>query len=148
LRAPRGLGYVILLVLLWSPCLVQGLQSFLQLFLRVPDLSPMFGCWKPFQSDAEQSISEDSYAMLLSASITRVSLIMSWIGACPWFGFKVDLKIGWPFLQSLLHLCVCIAFRREKFGAKSFVVELVSLYLHWGSCLAHLQVPCFPLLGI
>ena len=30
---------------------------------------------------------------------------MSGIGACPWDGFQVGPVIGWPFLQSVLHLC-------------------------------------------
>jgi hypothetical protein len=30
---------------------------------------------------------------------------MSGIAACPGDGFPVELVVGWPYLESLLHLC-------------------------------------------
>ena len=41
--------------------------------------------------------------------------------------------VGWPFPQSLLHICPCISCRQDKFWIESFVGGLVSLLLHWVS---------------
>ena len=43
---------------------------------------------------------------------------------------------GWPFLQSMLHFCPCTSFRQDEFWVESFMGGLVSLSLHWESCLA------------
>jgi len=48
---------------------------------------------------------------------------MSWIGACPWDGFRVGPVIGCTYLQSLLHSC--ISFRKDKFWTESFVGGVV-----------------------
>ena len=61
---------------------------------------------------------------------------MSGIGDCPWDGSQIGLVIGWSIPQSLLHPCPCISCRQSEFWAESFVGGLVSLSLHWGSCLA------------
>jgi hypothetical protein len=66
----------------------------------------------------------------------RVFFIVSGICACLWDGFQVGPVIGWPFLQSLLHLCPCISYSQDTFWVENCVDELVSLFYHWGSCLA------------
>jgi hypothetical protein len=111
---------------------IQSLQSFL---LWVPNLHPFFGCGCLYLSEsaAGWSLTEDS--LLLSASIT-VSLVVLSIGACPWDESQVKSVIGWPPPQSLLHPHACISCRQDKFWVESFVGGLVSLLLHWGSCLA------------
>ena len=88
----------------------------------------MFDCGDlhRFQLAVGWSLSEDSYARFLSASIT-VSLIVSGVGIYPWDGSQVGTLIGCPFLQSLFHLCPYISFRQDKFWVKSFVGRLVSL---------------------
>lgn len=58
------------------------------------------------------------------------------IGACLWHGTQVGAVIGWTLSHSLLHLCLCISFRQDKFWVKGVLGELVSLSLTWGSCLA------------
>jgi hypothetical protein len=52
---------------------------------------------------------------------------MSGIGAYPWDGSQIELVIGWPFLESLFHLCPCISFRQVNFGVESFVEGLKAL---------------------
>lgn len=54
----------------------------------------------------------------------------------PWDGSQVGPVIGWPFPQSQLHLCPCTSCRQDTFCVESFVGGLVSLSLHWGTCLA------------
>jgi hypothetical protein len=60
------------------------------------NIHPPFGCgylhWS--ESVAGGSLSEHSHVRLLSASIIRVSLTVSGIGACPWDGFQVGPVIG------------------------------------------------------
>ena len=53
-------------------------------------------------------------------------------------GSQVGPVIGWPFLQSLLHLCkeVYISCRQDKFWVESFMGGLMSFSFQWGSCLA------------
>lgn len=53
----------------------------------------------------------------------------------PWHGSQLRLVTGWPFLKSLIYLCLSISFRQYKFGVK-FVCRLASLPFLWGSCLA------------
>ena len=50
----------------------------------------------------------------------------------------MGLKLVWLLLAipSLLHRCPCVSFRQEIFGVKSFLGGLISLALHWESCLA------------
>ena len=74
--------------------------------------------------------------MLVTYKHYRISSIVSEIDACPWDGSQVELVIGWPFLQSLLHLCPCISFKQDKFWVESFVGVLAFTSLHFGSCLA------------
>jgi hypothetical protein len=45
-------------------------------------------------------------------------------------------SIDWLFPQSLLHPQSLHFFTQNKFWIESFVGELMSLLLHWGSCLA------------
>jgi hypothetical protein len=61
-------------------------------FIRVPKLHPLFGCGGQHLSESAAgcSLSEDSYARLLNASMA-VSLIVSAIGACPWDGSQLGL---------------------------------------------------------
>jgi hypothetical protein len=65
--------------------------------------------------------------------VYRLALKESGIGSCPWDGSQIGPAIGWPFPQSLLHLCPCISGRQDKFWDKSFVVGLMFLFLYWGS---------------
>ena len=104
----------------WSSCRVPIASWFLNPYpnssIRLPELGLMLGCGSLhlFQSVAEWSISEDSYAMLLSASIT-VLLIVSRIDSCPWDGSHIGPVIVWPLLQCLLHLYPCTSCRQGKF---------------------------------
>jgi hypothetical protein len=41
------------------------------------------------------------------AYIHTASVIVSGFDARPWEGSHVGLVIGWHFLQSLLHFCLC-----------------------------------------
>jgi hypothetical protein len=74
LGAPEGLGELTLLVFLWSTCPLWVPQFFPQLFRETPELHLKFGC-ESFSAfvplAAGWSLSEDSYARLLSASITE-----------------------------------------------------------------------------
>jgi hypothetical protein len=81
---------------------------------RFPELCSIFGCGSLhlFSSADGWSLSEDSYARLLSAS-----KIVSVIGSCLWDLSQVRLVIGW-FSQSLLHLCPCSFCRQNKFWSK------------------------------
>ena len=75
---------------------------------------------------------------------------MSGIGACPWDGSQFGQGIIWPLPHSLLNLFTCIFSRQAQFCVDMFLVQLVSLTPHWGSCLAtvcslfrvHISLPC------
>ena len=58
--------------------------------------------------------SEDSYVCKHS----RVSLVVSGIGVCPWDGSQVGSIIGWTSSQSLLHLVLAFLIDRTNFGSK------------------------------
>ena len=61
---------------------------------------------------------------------------MSGIGACPCDGSQVGQGRVWSLPHSLLNLFTCISSRQAKFRVEIFLVQLVSLTPHWGSCLA------------
>lgn len=58
-----------------------------------------------------------------------------WDESRPWDESQVGLVIGWPFSQTLLHIFLVFLSDRTHFLVESFVGELVSLSLHWVSCL-------------
>jgi hypothetical protein len=80
-----------------------------------------------FLSVAEWSLSEYSYAKGLSARTRDGQLIVSGIGSCPQDGSKVGPIIGWPFSQTLFHLCHLSSCRQDNFEVESFVDGLVCL---------------------
>jgi hypothetical protein len=90
-----------------------------QLLHKLPKPHPMFhsSFLILFQSPAGWSLSEYSYARLLSTSIT-VSLIVSGVGACPWDRSQVGPVVGWPLPQPLFQHCLCISCREGKFLSK------------------------------
>ena len=47
-------------------------------------------------------------------------VIVSGFGAYVWDESQVELVAGWPFLQSLLHVCLCICFRQEQSWVRNF----------------------------
>jgi hypothetical protein len=115
-RAPKGPVSLILLVFLWSPSSLWVPQCFSNFSTRLPELHLMFGCGSLhlFTLAARWSLSEDSYARLLSVTIT-VSLIASGIGSCPWDGSQFGAVISWPFPSSLLCVCPCTSCRQGTF---------------------------------
>ena len=58
---------------------------------------------------------------------------MSGVSVFPGGESQVKLLIVWPFLQFLLHICPCIAFRLDGFCVESFVSGLLSLSHSWGT---------------
>jgi hypothetical protein len=134
------------LVFLWNSYPLKGLQCFPCLFNKIP--------WFFMQCLAvgiciclsQLGEASQSYSRLLSANITRVSLILSGIGACSWCGPQVGQMIGWPFPQSLLYLCPWISFRQNRFWLKSFVGGLMSC-LATGCGLYRLRFPTVTLSG-
>ena len=66
----------------------------------------------------------------------RVSLIVLGIGACPWMGLTLgQFLVGHSFSHCSIT-CARISCRLDTFLVEKFVGRLVSLSLHWGSCLA------------
>lgn len=56
--------------------------------------------------------------------------------------YQAGPVIDWPFLQSLLYLCLWISFIQEQFGIDSFVGGLFSLSSHGVVCLSTGGVLC------
>jgi hypothetical protein len=114
--------------LCWSSCGVPVLFMSLSFSPnsspRLPELHLMFGrrTLHLFPWAAGWNLSEDAYARFLSTKHNRVSL--------------TEPVIGWQFPLSLLHLCPCASCRQGTFWIRAFVGGLLSLSLHWGSCLA------------
>jgi len=116
--------------------LVESLSSLGPSILPPPPTLPqdpliclMFGCGSLhlFWSAYGWSLSEDSYARLLSASIKRVSLVVSGICSCSWDGSQFGAIIDWPFPWSLLYICSCRSCRQDRFWVEGFVGGLVFL---------------------
>ena len=70
-----------------------------------PNAPLMFGCRSlhHFPSDARWSLSDDSYARLLSWKYSRLSLIVSGWGSLSCHGSQAGPVIDWPFHHFLLH---------------------------------------------
>lgn len=74
----------------------------------------------------------DSYLQVSQSVINSVRdwhLLMGWVSS--WVGYCLAY-----FLSIFFILCPCISCRQDKFWIESFVGRLVSLSLHWDSCLA------------
>ena len=104
---------------------------------RFPELDLVFDYWPLclFPLATGWSLSENSYARYLSASIT-LSLIVSGIGSCPWSGSQFWPDFGWSFPPSLFYTYPSTSCWQETFWVESFVGRLLSLSLHWEFCLA------------
>jgi hypothetical protein len=50
-------------------------------------------------------------------------------------GFQVGTVIGWLFHHSLFHVYLCKYGRQGKIWVEDFMGGLMSLSLHWESCL-------------
>jgi hypothetical protein len=91
----------------------------------------MFGCrfLQLFSLAVVWSLSEDSYARLLSASLKSVINDVR-VGSCPWNGSQFGAVINWPFPLSLFFVFKHLV-DRTNFGWKiSFVGGLLSLSFH------------------
>jgi hypothetical protein len=56
----------------------------------------------------------------------KESLIVSWIGVCPWDVSQFGPVIGWVFPQFLFYLCPCTSCRKDKFWVEVFWVGCYS----------------------
>jgi hypothetical protein len=112
----------------------------LGLLVYVPILDlyfiPVLGweCLHQSQSAAGRATERTAMPGVYLQAQHRISNIVR-TGSFSWDESQVGLVNGQPFIQSLLHFCTCISFRQEQFGVKSFIGGLVSLSLHWASCL-------------
>lgn len=103
-----------------------------------------------FQSGVGWSLSEESYARLLSASIKEYHKYYQGL-ALSWDGAPVGLVICCllpPYQLSLLHCYLCISHSQDKLCILGFVFGLVSTSFHWKSCLVsggdhfRFDIPC------
>ena len=99
-------------------------------------LHPLFGCGYLYlpESAVGWSLSEDN--MLLSASIKEYHYYCQGMK----FAYGMNLKLVLLLVGHSLSLCsipcLYISCRQDKFWDESLVSGLMSLLLHWGSCLA------------
>lgn len=127
---PKDSGQLILLVFLWSPYPLQVPEFFPQTSTRLLELYRMFryGFLGVFWSAVAWSLSEDSYARILSASILEciINSIRDWF-----------LPMGWvSHLEWLAIPSICSIFvPAHLVGRTHFVGGLLSLSFHWKSCL-------------
>ena len=127
----KSTGYGTLLVFLQSCYPLWVLQSFPQ-FFQLSELCVMFGCGSLHLSSAGWRLSGRQLCQAPVCKHNRVSLIVSGTGSCQWDGSHVELVIGWPCPQFLLHLYFCTSYRQDKFWIKVFVGGLI-FYLDTGN---------------
>ena len=75
-------------------------------FTRFLEFCTISGCMflHLFPSAAGWSLSEDSYASLLSCKCSRIPLVVSWVGSHSWDGSQVRPVIGWPVPQRMRRM--------------------------------------------
>lgn len=103
--------------------------------IGVPGLSPIVGSKYFHMSQSAAGVASQKTAIIGSCKHNIASIRVSGFVACLWDRSQVGLVIGQPFLQSLLHFCLCISFRQEPFWVKMFEGRLVPPSVHWGACL-------------
>jgi hypothetical protein len=124
--SPYGPVYLTLEVFLWCPWLLELSQSLSPLIYL---LTSNFWMWiSESFSAAGWSLSEDSYARLLSVSIT-VSSIVSCVGSLLWDWSHFGSVIAWFFPQSLIHLYPFTSCRQDQFRVEGFVRGLLTSFL-------------------
>jgi hypothetical protein len=97
---------------------------------RLRELRLMFDCGSlhMFQSAVDTASQKTFMLGSCLQVLQNIIKLVSGIGSCPWNRSQVGPVIGWPFPQSLLHLCHCTPYRQDKFWVKGFVGGLVSSF--------------------
>lgn len=125
-----------LLVFLWSPIHLLLPYSFPQLFHKISRASSIL-------LGRSASILISSWVETLRGKLCQAldlkynidSLAVSGIISYSWVMSQVKPIMGWSFPQSLFHLYPCNSCRQDIFWGEGFMCGLVSLSLHWKSCL-------------
>jgi len=110
-------------------------QSFCLFFHKIPRPLPNVWLWVSVSVSITWSHSDDCYASLLPASRAKYYWYYQGWALSHGMRFTVDQVISWPFPHFLLSLYLCNSYRQKNLWVEDFVTGLVSLSLHWRSCL-------------
>jgi hypothetical protein len=62
-----------------------------------------------------EALREQPYQVPVSKTILTSAIVL-WLGVCRWDESLGESLSGWPFLQSLFHICPCLSLGRNISG--------------------------------